>query len=210
MTRRIVKSNHESGIVQVSRSKQTGQVTGITSLDWDERPVNDCTNDIKAKYKVGDVLWVRETWCHDHGDGIGGDCIYYKADNIPIWEGHWKPSIFMPKSACRLFLEVTNIDIERLQIISENDAKAEGVETKPYGSYPFFCTIDYIGTEIYKKSKHVENRGFKPGFCADTGSQYRDSFQTLWSVTYGPDSWSQNPFVWVITFKKIERPEGFK
>jgi hypothetical protein len=79
---------------------------------------------IKWKYKPGDLLWVRETW-------IKPNNIYnYKASCseqfLSEWSGHWKPSLFMPKSACRLWLRIKDIRVERLQDITNNDALAEG------------------------------------------------------------------------------------
>lgn len=87
-------------------------------------------------HRPGDILWVRETWQHtkilnlhpsdeDYGyvyRADGGDWEY-----IDGWK--WRPSIFMPKEACRLWLKVTNVRVERLQSISEADAKAEGFDS---------------------------------------------------------------------------------
>ena len=92
------------------------------------------------KYNVGDVLWVRETFAEWENGGYA-----YKADGFieryGAWERDtpkkfhdvervekWKPSIFMPKDACRIFLEVTSVRAERLQDISEDDAIAEGIK----------------------------------------------------------------------------------
>lgn len=85
--------------------------------------------------KVGDILWVRETWgvCSNLPLGTG---YIYKADDYPKYMEpcKWKPSIHMPKDACRIFLKITDVRVERLQDISDEDAKAEGVKTE-YGSY---------------------------------------------------------------------------
>jgi len=97
-----------------------------------------------APYKPGDILWVRETWQHVMDDfdkcieGTGE--YYYAADGEPgftYWvDPHtgehkermpWRPSIHMPREAARLFLRVTDVRAERVQDISEEDAKAEGV-----------------------------------------------------------------------------------
>jgi hypothetical protein len=77
--------------------------------------------------KPGDILWVRETWCR--GKARNGDNkTIYRADietNLqPIHD--WKPSIHMPKEYARLFLNVKNAGVEKLQDITEEDAKAEG------------------------------------------------------------------------------------
>ena len=82
---------------------------------------------VKIPYHVGDVLWVRETW---RRDAVG---YHYRADFSPGMEEtikpklKWRPSIHMPREAARLFLRVKNVRVERLQDITEEDAKAEGV-----------------------------------------------------------------------------------
>ena len=114
--------------------------------------------------------------------------IYKASENGEDWESNsedwkWKPSIFMPKEACRLFLEVTDIRVERLQDISEEDAISEGIERlKPDGdlSYKSYA-VDY-----------------------DACVFPIVSYQTLWQKINGKESWDENPFVWVIEFKKLE------
>ena len=149
----------------------------------------------------GDRLWVRETfaapWGLDYKFPGGESGIFYRADNRKDFpdDGTWKPSIFMPLKLSRITLEIVIVRVERLHDISEADAKAEGIETKSYGSKPFFCTRDYS----YQKQAD----GFWPGLCIGNGRQYRDSYQTLWEQLNGPGSWAKNPWVWVIDFKKI-------
>lgn len=153
---------------------------------------------VKCPYgQIGDILWVRESFAKD------GNSYLHRASHALVDKFiKWKPSIHMPKEAARIFLEIINIRIERLQDISEADAKNEGVETKPYGSFPFFCTIDYL-------AKQNPKTGFRPGYCADTGKQYISSFTSLWRKINGYQSWSDNPWVWVIEFKQIEKPQNF-
>ncbi len=74
--------------------------------------------------KPGDQLWVRETWAPNEGDVLAGKA-FYRADNNTIVE-RWRPSIHMPRWASRITLEITKVRVERLQDISEEDAKAEG------------------------------------------------------------------------------------
>jgi hypothetical protein len=80
------------------------------------------------KYKVGDILWVREAFCIDWRGHI-----LYKADEGSAKdagysrEPKWKPSIHMPRESARILLEVKRVRVERLQDISEDDARAEGV-----------------------------------------------------------------------------------
>lgn len=84
-----------------------------------------------SKYQVGDVLWVRETWQYYCLGEQDSGFIYKASPELYHWKKEsviWKPSIFMPKEACRIFLRVTNVRVERLQDISEDDAQKEGVE----------------------------------------------------------------------------------
>jgi hypothetical protein len=88
----------------------------------------------------GDRLWVRETFCvfpEDAPDGMGQN-VYYRADPHNLSDTalqtmqrngvKWRPSIFMPRSASRILLEITDVRVERLQAISGPDCWAEGIE----------------------------------------------------------------------------------
>ncbi|HEY9363866.1 MAG TPA: hypothetical protein VIQ00_11425, partial [Chitinophagaceae bacterium] len=140
---------------------------------------------VKCPYgKIGDVLWVRETSRINYEEyNIPGGIsfkkiIEYKADyknDTSIRK--WKPSIFMPKAACRIFLEITDIKVERLQDISGEDAINEGV--KVTSMWPL---------------------------CI--GDAYR-AFKSLWQKINGKNSWEVNLFVWVISFRKINKPKNF-
>lgn len=148
-------------------------------------PGEPCDYDIIIpKYKVGDILWVRETWSTERKypnaiESPNKDIknYIYKADKqIHVADlMKWKPSIFMPREACRIFLEVTDIRVERLQDISEQDAIAEGLQ-------------DYYG----KNAPYHANK-----------VRYID----LWDEINGKKyPWDSNPWVWKITFKRIEKP----
>lgn len=95
-----------------------------------------------------------------------------------------RPSIHMPRSVSRLQLENTNIHIERLQDISEDDAIAEGIDKNISGD----------GRLVYKN------------YFEDATSWHRhpqDSYRTLWQTLHGIESWYVNPWVWVLGLKKI-------
>lgn len=126
---------------------------------------------------AGDVLWVRETMIKNDGYTYWPLADGYKK-NTPL--DKTIPSIFMPKAACRLFLEITDIRVERLKDISEEDAKAEGAEG-------LLC--QYVNDEW--------NQGY---------TSHYEGFKKLWHSINGEESWNQNPFVWVISFKKIPQP----
>jgi hypothetical protein len=114
-----------------SPAGNSGPYIHITDLD------GDCTHRIYPRWLVGEGLWVRETWYNDLPDAKDLEHIYYRADGecceqIPecacgeVGRPKWRPSIFMPKWASRLSLEVTKVRGERIQDISESDALAEG------------------------------------------------------------------------------------
>jgi len=135
---------------------------------------------VKCPYGVpGCTIWVRETWCKNNM-GTGWP-YFYKADeeNADELKGFWKPSIHMPRSAARLFLTVKSIRVERLQDISEEDAKAEGVIA-----------------EIEIRS--LEDKSIHEPFG------YRLAFTELWDSInskrgYG---WDRNCWVWVVEFER--------
>ncbi len=139
--------------------------------------------------KPGNLLWIRETWGEIYSGGytlIGcSDCVAYRADGTELQSGQkWKPSIFMPRWACRIVLEITDIRVERLQEISESDAIGEGVERsgdgwKCYGNCP------------------AHSEGY------DKRSSATASYMSLWdSINDATCPWISNPFVWVVEFKK--------
>lgn len=155
-----------------------------------------------------DRLWVKETWVdycpHWFGAWCGCGSLemrkeihrpVYRADAPELWkrpinkEGElmsptkWKPSIFMPRWASRLTLEITAVRVERLQDIPEADAKAEGVQI-PHVNFP-----------------QAADSKFKMG---DALGLYRDHYRVLWNNINGPESWDANPWVWVLEFKRIE------
>jgi hypothetical protein len=129
-------------------------------------------------HKPCDILYVRETWTSDRE----GNYIY-RADPIFDqcgpgdfgWE--WSPSIHMPRKAARLFLEVKAVRVERLQGITEDDAKAEGVEP----------------IRVYAAA-------------GISGLAYERPFAMLWkSLNAKSDySWDSNPWVWVYEFMRLK------
>lgn len=139
-----------------------------------------------SPYQIGDVLYVRETWNRidqwdiDRADYVFEKCVY-KANEKDCYEYpeiSWRPSIHMPREFARLFLEITDVRAERVQSISENDAKTEGF-TKSGGWFP-----DYTN---YERS-------------------YRHAFAWGWNTIY--HDWDANPWVFAYTFKVIDKPEA--
>ena len=158
-----------------------------------------CAGEV-AKYDIGNILWVRETFQES-------ECFDFEMKNQFVYKANeadfnfaeefnvkWKPSLFMPKEAARIFLKVTNVRCERLQDISEEDARLEGMERSITGSY-----------KLYGRHKIKNYRGQNARFGCPV-----DSFQTLWqSINAKKHPWSSNPWVWVYDFERIEKPENF-
>jgi hypothetical protein len=136
----------------------------------------------------GDILYVRETWKK------APNGYYYYED----WQRNdiaditkWKPSIHMPKEAARIWLKVMNVRVERLQEITDEQAKREGIQ---YDECPTGFT--------WKQETDMHN-------CYTTQI---GAMQALWNSTikksdldrYG---WDASPWVWVIEFERCEKPE---
>lgn len=77
---------------------------------------------------TGDILWVRETFSNGTFENGTHTGFRYKADD-ENYNVVWKPSIFMPKQACRLFLEIQNVSVSKLQTMNEKDAQREGFDS---------------------------------------------------------------------------------
>ena len=166
----------------------------------------------RAPYQSGDILYVRETWQYlyelDGNEQVIEDTgkYYYAAtDTIPfdtyvdengVKHDHvpWRPSIHMPKEAARIWLKVTNVRVERLQSITVEGAIREGAEGE--------------------KCHHTNAGAFGCSDCMNTGwiEPPQVEFMQIWDSTikksdldrYG---WDANPYVFVIEFVKIDKPE---
>jgi hypothetical protein len=166
------------------------------STQYDTMGVHDGVF-IKCPYgRPGDRLWVREAFCETDwkpgtsgfpADPATGFIIAYRADYpdwptrpFPApWDANWKPSIFMPRWASRLTLEITGVRVERVQEISEEDAKAEG------------CSKERIGAEA----------GALEGMHFTARKQFAEFWDSI-NARRG-FGWAINPWVWVIKFKRI-------
>jgi hypothetical protein len=132
--------------------------------------------------KVGDRLWVRETfWTAGEIPNLptvyaddyiktpnGYASVVYRADG-GYEDGAWKPSIFMPRWASRILLEIVAVRVERVQDISERDAHAEGLGMSPMLPHP------------------------------------RAWFRDLWNSINAKRgySWESDPYVWVVEFRNV-------
>lgn len=241
-TRRICTSSlksdcdiHKSESIRECHHNDTGW------SEW-ENGACRCRNTTKPKYRIGDILYAKETykfgtwkeygdkvaidykagnsektpWVESHGDSrkILKECIEdcRKAKLINIQSGmtwaqeqeqnlffdesyrwevgaspcRWRPSIFMPKIYARIFLKITNVRVERLQDISEEDAIAEGVKVRE--GNPMFYRVGE----------------FSSVFSA------REVFIHLWNSINKKEptkQWGANPYVFVYEFERVEKPE---
>jgi hypothetical protein len=153
--------------------------------------------------QVGDRLWVRETfqpifaegWEHganapDWDTGEGYAISYPATDGVIEWmdgddniTSACKPSIHMPRWASRILLEIVSLRVERLRDITREDAAAEGV-----------CNLSAFGND----ARGVDNlKLIQPQMWPE------ENFGRLWESINGSGSWLANPWVWVVTFKRV-------
>jgi len=208
MARRVVKTNNHSANLDTYFMDGEPSVLGMQFTDGTK---------VKCPYgKVGDRLWVRETWgLRPYAVEAIGRKITNPLSQF-LWEGsdfsrpiatkefidnhiltwgvewewkaayagdissvHWRPTIHMPRWASRLTLEVTGVRVERLQDISEEDARAEGTIAH---EVPVFEGDDYVRDDF----------------------EYVYPFRCLWDKINGKrHPWVLNPWCWVISFKPL-------
>ena len=229
-TRRVIKPQHEGGVI-------TGvNPNGLPIETWGGgrgfKPNRTEVMTSNPYGKPGDRLWVRETWGlfdTEPKDGPERAHVYYRATDGNLHECRyqlWRPSIYMPRWASRITLEITDIRAERLQEISEEDAIAEG----------FAATIEAKG--------RIGRIGVGEDAVSVVTSSAVDKFRSLWEQLNGkrglcktckghgvvpawagsvaggslmqdskdcPDcsgeetgyGWGQNPWVWAISFQRV-------
>ncbi|HHG0639762.1 TPA: hypothetical protein ACPUGF_002950 [Klebsiella pneumoniae] len=147
---------------------------------------------------VGDRIWVRETWARYNIDQNSHD-MAYRATTPEDWpeEGRWRPSIHMPRWASRILLEITNVRVERLNAISEEDAQREGVHTEVWDQ-----TV--VARNYAARDEFFQFWSEDMPHYVEMNQLYRSSFRSLWESIYGAENWLANPWVWVIEFKRVE------
>ncbi|MGN8346315.1 hypothetical protein ACLEJQ_22200 [Pseudomonas sp. SMV71] len=169
--------------------------------------------------RPGDRLWVRETcFINDYRQaGVPVEeradvDLVYRADPLPDWEGEeslitWRPSIHMPRWASRILLEITDVRVERLQDISDEQAQAEGCFFTDYGKQCFHGGHGWkdVG-ECPAQAGHQQREGWmwdKTTSHEQCLGSARHAFGNLWNKVNGPDAWDVNPWVWVVEFKRV-------
>lgn len=203
-TRRIVKG--ADGAVKFFKEWDiNGKEVFVVLGEKDHTGMNPVLGAISSPFgAVGDRIWVRETfqgplvheelfeeyraypekfetpeYCEYAADGGVRPEYCDLDDNL---RHGWLPSIHMPRWASRILLEISDVRVERLNAISEEDARAEGI-------------IDGGCLNCGEP---------EPCGCANPEPDATDAFAYLWQSIYGQENWNANPWVWVIEFKRIE------
>ncbi|HIH6544273.1 TPA: hypothetical protein ACYRSE_005491 [Klebsiella michiganensis] len=197
-TRRIVKG--ADGAVKFCKEWNiNGEEFFVVLGEKDHTGMNPVLGAISCPFgAVGNRIWVREAF-RVHSRATDVATLVYKASernswteqthrvpvavcNKPATPEKWTPSLHMPRWASRILLEITDVRVERLNAISEEDARAEGI-------------IDGGCLNCGEP---------EPCGCANPEPDATDAFAYLWQSIYGQESWNANPWVWVIEFERLE------
>ncbi|HBS1256010.1 TPA: hypothetical protein MAB65_003018 [Klebsiella pneumoniae] len=191
-TRRIIKWKQ-------TRFTEIGEREDGSKWPWSEDAEHACDFWHPCPFgAVGDRIWVREAF-RVHSRATDVATLVYKASernswteqthrvpvavcNKPATPEKWTPSLHMPRWASRILLEITGVRVERLNAISEEDARAEGI-------------IDGGCLNCGEP---------EPCGCANPEPDATDAFAYLWQSIYGQENWNADPWVWVIEFKRVE------
>lgn len=188
-TRRICKDANECTVPDMEFYNADRRTYAVHNFADKEHTEQLSTAERTCPICTGDILYVRETW-KEAPKGYYYYEDWQKDDIADVTK--WKPSIHMPKEAARIWLKVTDVRVERLQEITDEQAKREGIQ---YDECPTGFT--------WKQETDMHN-------CYTTPI---GAMQALWNSTirksdldcYG---WDANPWVWVIEFERCEKPEG--
>lgn len=199
-TRRICKDANEYTVPDMEFYNADKRTYAVHNFADKEQMEQLSTAERTCPICPGDILYVRETWehfdcCCCEGDEHGNcyqepqqnvlnksyGCYMYRATDEIYGDARWHPSIHMPKEAARIWLKVTDVRVERLQNIDGKGCVKEGIEEEP---------LKHVGEDFVK-----------------------GMFHDLWDSTikksdidrYG---WDANPYVWVISFERCEKPKG--
>nr|DAW94652.1 MAG TPA: ASCH domain protein [Bacteriophage sp.] len=219
-TRRVIKPQPQSRLCYTYAGSHNGCIGKWTYPNrgahefWGEEyklPENIKDEELSKQwnppYQTDDILYVRETWehfdcCCCEGDEHGNcykepqqnvlnksyGCYMYRATDEIYGDARWHPSIHMPKEAARIWLKVTDVRVERLQEITVDDCHREGI--------------------------NIETSAVTDGETLNRNHDFSlEKFEILWDSTVKKSdidrySWDANPYVWVISFERCEKPKG--
>lgn len=201
-TRRICKDANEYTVPDMEFYNADKRTYAVHNFADKEHMEQLSTAERTCPICPGDILYVRETWehfdcCCCEGDEHGNcyqepqqnvlnksyGCYMYRATDEIYGDARWHPSIHMPKEAARIWLKVTDVRVERLQDITADSIRNEGLSSLAV-------------------------------HCGDMEIALKE-WENLWNSTikksdldhYG---WDANPWVWVISFERCEKPEESK
>lgn len=179
-------------------------VDGEMALFMENMGGCDASYEVKCPYgQKGDLIWVRETFSPHHAYPEEAAEFIYKADipkaAWPQYKGGWSPGIHMPKVAARIWLEIEDITIERLQDITVDSALNEGIYRVAHTAGVLHRGVKTLFQDYLHKpdTKRGEIMRLTPDPIA--------SYKSLWEKINGKGSWEKNPWIWVIKFKKVNK-----
>lgn len=156
----------------------------------------------------GDRLWVRETWSivDDAGRAFRGKTpkvsdievpgakasVRYQAESGEGSLDFWRPSIFMPRWASRITLEITDVRVQRLHDISDADIRAEGVTAEAVAALLGGDFVSEPLVSVFDTVTPVEDLPL------------RELWRGGWTAINGEESWHANPWLWCLTFKWVQ------
>lgn len=200
-TRRAVKFHGDIKDFQNVRFSAFHSIWGVDAWIFStdlpqESGFESVSTGLKRPYgQPGDRLWLREKWAAPHKFDhlppklIPADADYHYAATEPLGGLLWRPSIHMPRWASRITLKITGIRVERLQDISEADAKAEGA-------------VEWFWGLNGNQQRDVFCNASVPLDAAEEEPSAHDCFIMLWdSLNFKRAPWTSNPWVWVVEFK---------
>lgn len=187
MTRRVIthprryKGKDICGFY-VCKNSLTKEVTGVVMHDEDERMIDE--GQIFPEYKIGEVVAIAQSY---------KDCGYdpnFMLDGKPISKHPgWNNKMFVKTELMKHFIKITEVKVERLQDISDEDCLKEGIELfNAFGKPESYIFADNKG-RIYPK-----------GWC----TKPRESFALLIDKVSGKDTWESNPWVWAYEFELVK------
>ena len=187
--RRLIKNNKKAGLLENRGYFYRDKFSYNATNNFDDFGKNKIVK-LCSKYQTGDILYVKETF------NLNGDCwgvayplkINYKADSKE--NGFkWISSNIMRKEYARIFLKVTNVRVERLQNISDEDCLKDGIEN----------VTNYNPIELHRKFDTFRFNG-----CCYNSAKY--AFKNIWNSTAKDGyKWEDNPYVFVYEFERVEK-----
>lgn len=201
-TRRIIKSLLGAIGLSLAINKDK-DITGVFALNENEGYINPKTAQewiIMPKYKVGEILYLKEPYFVDVLDGVhyNFNCPENQLEMTKTG-GKWKNKLFMPESAARFFIKITGVRVERLQDISEEDCIEGGIieerpefygfsqsDKKPQYGIPEMITETLLGASTWFNTP-------------------QQAYAAMIDKINGKGTWNSNPFVFVYTYEKCNK-----